>query len=245
MSMLWHTLSAPRQYVVVSAEESQNNSDYVLRIVDGEVLDFEGDTVWPEEACSQRRREEDMFHIYRGEYASSSQHEFQQLHVNTSKYNERNQYTHLHNQRPTDRALLPPHSKPITMRVPIQHCKPNNSNDINIASTSTLHIHLTISSTTSPLAISHRAKHTPILLLTGVVSTSPPYLAAEHPEFVPHRPTFLPTTGIALSEKSQRRHAALTAHLSAELREDGAWERVGRECLKGRGGYNAINWRCA
>ena len=86
--------------------------------------------------------------------------------------------------------------------------------------------------------------HRPVLLPSGVVSTSPPYapLANAKPEFVPHRPMFLPATapqtpGVKDKEKGHR-HAALIAHLSAELREDGgSWENVVRECRRGRGGY--------
>ena len=139
----------------------------------------------------------------------------------------------------TDTALSP---SSIAMRAsdfePIAAAASNNSNT-NIDSSSTLRISLTIS--TSPCT---DPQHRPILLPSGVVSTSPPY----HPsvnvksDFVPHRPTFLPgaapnAPSVKDKEKGHR-HAALIAHLRAELREDGgSWEDVVRECRRGRGGY--------
>jgi hypothetical protein len=117
----------------------------------------------------------------------------------------------------------------------------SNNNNTNIDSSSTLRISLTIS--TLPCTI---PQHRPILLRSGVVSTSPPYppLANTKPEFVPHRPTFLPAAAPNApsvkdvdKEKGQQ-HAALIAHLMAELREDGgSWENMVRECKRGRGGY--------
>jgi hypothetical protein len=115
----------------------------------------------------------------------------------------------------------------------------SNKNNINIDSSSTLRISLTIS--TSPCTI---PQHKPILLPSGVVSTSPPYppLINAKPEFEPHRPIFLAAAALHAPSVENRekghRHAALIAHLSAELREDGgSWEDMVRECRRGRGGY--------
>ena len=114
----------------------------------------------------------------------------------------------------------------------------SNINNINIDPSSTLRISLTIS--TSPCTI---PQHRPILLPSGVVSTSPPYppLSNVRPEFLPHRPTFLPAAtphAPSVKDKEKGRHAALIAHLCAELREEGgSWEDVVRECRRGRGGY--------
>ncbi|OSS54708.1 hypothetical protein B5807_00735 [Epicoccum nigrum] len=114
-----------------------------------------------------------------------------------------------------------------------------NNNNINIDSLSTLRISLTI--TTSPCTI---PQHRPILLPSGVVSTSPPYPRTKNavPEFVPHRPTFLSAAALHASSVNDKgkghRHAALIAHLRAELREDGgAFEDVVKDCRRGRGGY--------
>lgn len=117
-------------------------------------------------------------------------------------------------------------------------CPGFNINNINIDPSSTLRISLTIS--TSPCTI---PQHRPILLPSGVVSTSPPYppLSNVRPEFLPHRPTFLPAAtphAPSVKDKEKGRHAALIAHLCAELREEGgSWEDVVRECRRGRGGY--------
>lgn len=115
----------------------------------------------------------------------------------------------------------------------------SKNNNINIESSSTLRISLTIS--TSPCTI---PQHRPIVLPSGVVSTSPPYprMTNSKPEFVPHRPTFLLAAAphaLSVEDKEKgHRHVALIAHLSAELREDsGSLEDVMRECRRGRGGY--------
>ncbi|KAF3011132.1 hypothetical protein E8E13_011432 [Curvularia kusanoi] len=115
----------------------------------------------------------------------------------------------------------------------------NAKNNIDIDPSATLRISLTIS--TSPRTI---PRHIPILLSSGVISISPLYLtqAPSKPEFIPHRPTFPSAASshapISKDKAKRHRHAALIAHLSAELREDGgSWEDVVRECKKGRGGY--------
>lgn len=158
--------------------------------------------------------------------------------------------------RPTAQTTSPPSSN-------------HDSNNITISTTATLHITLAIS---PPLAASEPSRapcHTPILLSSGVVSTSPPYRTSTtiQPVFIPHRPTFVhprssedtEREGCAWSKdritdgkskngvrkedvraegKEGRRHAALLAHLRADLREDGgSWEDVGRESRMGRGGY--------
>ncbi|KAJ4399182.1 hypothetical protein N0V91_009639 [Didymella pomorum] len=120
------------------------------------------------------------------------------------------------------------------MRVPVQQT--SDANAIEISSSSTLRITLAFSTNTIP--------YKPIVLPNGTISTSPPYHStASQPAFIPYRPTFEPpsTTQAARSgSKGRQRHAALFAHLSAELREDGgSWEDVVRECRMGRGGYNA------
>ena len=108
-----------------------------------------------------------------------------------------------------------------------------NHNTTDISTSSMLRITLTLS---APLTIQHK----PIILPNGMISTSPPYLhplstVPQQPEFIPYRPTFEtpPTIG-----KDTRRHAALIAHLNAELREGRrSFENVARECRRGRGGY--------
>lgn len=128
----------------------------------------------------------------------------------------------------------------------------NDNNNISISSTASLHITLTVPPLPTARHHRHSLRHTPVLLPSGVISTSPPYRASSsaQPAFVPHRPTFpqprlsedtrrTEDAESARSEDKERwRHAALTAHLSAELREDsGQWMDMAKECRAGRGGY--------
>lgn len=154
--------------------------------------------------------------------------------------------THYHHQN-TARTQHKHSTPPFTMRAPSQDSQSilprHSAKSISIAPTSTLHITLNL----SILATPHQIIHTPVLLPSGVVSISPPYHSCSFPpqltkrEFIPHRPIFSPPASSLISsgEEKRCRHAALTAHLSAEMREDGgSCEGVGKECKRGRGGYN-------
>jgi len=130
-----------------------------------------------------------------------------------------------------------------------------NNNSISISSTASLHITLAVSPLPTPRHHRHRPRHTPIVLPSGVISTFPPYRASTsaQPVFVPHRPTFSQPRlsedtrrredarleeGTRTEDKEKRTHAALIAHLNAELREDsGPWVDMMKECTVGRGGY--------
>ncbi|KAJ4984397.1 hypothetical protein SVAN01_10104 [Stagonosporopsis vannaccii] len=109
---------------------------------------------------------------------------------------------------------------------------PTANNDISISPTATLHITLAMSPLPSAQRHMHNPRYTPILLPNGVVSTSPSYRASTTAQlmFIPHHPTFLQPrssedarkeVGVRIEDKERVRHAALIAHLSAELREDG------------------------
>lgn len=107
----------------------------------------------------------------------------------------------------------------------------SNTNVISISPTSTLHIALAFSSnlpSPAPYPPTQRAKHHPVLLSSGVISTSPPYRSsARKPELIPYQLTFSVPVALAARES---RHAALIAHLNAEVREEGgSWEGGGRE----------------
>ncbi|KAF3042575.1 hypothetical protein E8E11_000775 [Didymella keratinophila] len=126
------------------------------------------------------------------------------------------------------------------MRVPPRHSHPQptpDANAINIFSSSSLHITLAFST-----AITIQRK--PVFLPNGTLSTFPPYhIGSSQQIFVPHRPTFEPpstTQAFRSGNRDRPRYAALIAHLSAELREDGGSRKdVVRGCRMGRGGYNA------
>lgn len=128
-------------------------------------------------------------------------------------------------------------------------------NSISISSTASLHITLAVSPLPTPRHHRHKPRHTPIILPSGVISTSPPYRTSTsgQPVFVPHRPTFSQPRlsedtrkiedarteeGTRTEGKEKRIHAALIAHLKAELREDsGPWVDMMNECTVGRDGY--------
>ena len=123
-----------------------------------------------------------------------------------------------------------------------------NHNSFVVVPAATLHITIRISSfSSSPsspsipaLASTISQRHTPALLPSGVISVSPPFHSSSgQPKFIPHRPTFcVPSTSRVNQEQENKgRHAALIAHLNADLREERAWERVERKCMRGRGGY--------
>ncbi len=133
------------------------------------------------------------------------------------------------------------------MRAPANpSCTPQNNNKTSISQTTTLHVELrlTLSTCITP-------RHKPIQLPNGVIATKPLYhTCTAQPEFVPHRPAFEAprssrdarveegTGTVGEKEKKEKqwgRHAALVAHLSVELREDGgSWGRVVRACERGR-----------
>jgi len=121
------------------------------------------------------------------------------------------------------------------MRVPA--CPPSSrlptsdANAINISPSSSLRITVAFSP----------SQHKPIVLPNGTISTSPPYCSHTSQQvFVPHRPTFEPLSTVQASRsgsKDRQWHAALIAHLIAELREDGgSWKDVVWECRMGRSG---------
>ncbi|KAF9701528.1 hypothetical protein EKO04_000992 [Ascochyta lentis] len=134
------------------------------------------------------------------------------------------------------------------MRAPInptgrtqRPCTINTNINATISPTSSLYI--TITTTTYESLTISISSRVPTIPHNGMTSISPSYCSTGHlPEFIPFRPHFLlPRTLQCKEEKTGKayRHAALMAHLNAELREDGGpWENVERESKTGRGGYN-------